>query len=1075
MGGCDEVSVLTRLALDVGSSSIGWLLYEVVDGAPVGIIDGGSRIFGDGREPKTGQSLAVGRRMARSMRRRRDRYLKRRATLMKRMAEAGLMPANPVEAAELVELDPYELRAQALDAALPLTHLGRAFFHLNQRRGFKSNRRSDKGSNEGGIVAEASARLDMAMMASGARTYGEFLHMRRRSAEDPRSVPAVRTRINPSLLDEDGKETAGYDFYPDRHHLEDEFQAIWAAQASHHPELTAELRDQIFETIFFQRPLKPMAVGRCAFVNEPRLPKAHPLTQARTLYETVNMLRIVSPGLPKRRLTRDERDKIVTALNGKKPTKSPSSTKLSLKEIAKVIKLDPHQSFSLETASRDAIACDPVRMSLAHPDRFGPAWSSLNVDEQWELIDRLREEQDAATLILWIMERYGFDRKKASAIADAPLPEGFSRLGNTATRRVLEVLIEGTPSEEMPTYNEAVAHCGWHHSQFATGEVMERLPYYGQILERHIAPGTSNPQDDDITRFGRITNPTVHIGLGQVRRLVNRVIEIHGRPDEVVIELARELKMGEEEKRRLTQQNKRNQKAAELRSQKLIEELGVEDTGANRAILRIWEETSLDVLKRFCPYSGAQISASMLFDGSCDIDHILPYSRTLDDSFGNKVICLKSANREKRNKTPWEAWGGTSKWPLIEANLDNLPANKRWRFQPDAMSIYEGERDFVARALVDTQYLSRVTREYLECLYPDALTQGRRPIWVVSGRLTELLRRHWGLNSLLPDSNKGTAKAKNRQDHRHHMIDAAVIGATDQGLVKRISDVSKSNVENGLEELAGSIQPPWENFRDDLRKMLMETVVSHRSDHGQISLLPGESRTTGQLHNDTAYGFSGQSSKDLPLVVTRKPIDTINASNVDKVRDPDLRSALWSAIAGKDGKDLQAAIENFRMKEGPYHRIRRVRIIEPVHVIPIKDKLGRIYKGFKGDSNHCYEIWRLPDGKIVHQVVSTFNANQGIVPRPHPAAKRLIRLHKNDMVKVDESKFGSVVAVVVKFDTNGGLALVPNNESNADQRYRKDKEDVFLRYQAASFMRAGGRRIHIDETGRFRDPKVSAS
>ncbi|WP_258869731.1 hypothetical protein [Paracoccus thiocyanatus] len=183
-----------------------------------------------------------------------------------------------------------------MDQALPLTHLGRALFHLNQRRGFKSNRRTDKGSNEGGLIADASARLDQAMMAAGARSYGEFLHMRRAGAGDARAVPAVRTRINPHLTGEGGKEQPGYDFYLDRRHLEEEFHKLWRAQAPHHPELTEELRELIFETIFYQRPLKAPAIGRCLFLPERRLPKAHPLTQQRTLYETVNMLRVTAPG-----------------------------------------------------------------------------------------------------------------------------------------------------------------------------------------------------------------------------------------------------------------------------------------------------------------------------------------------------------------------------------------------------------------------------------------------------------------------------------------------------------------------------------------------------------------------------------------------------------------------------------------------------------------------------------------------------------------------------------------------------------------------------------------------------------
>lgn len=1065
--------MLTRLALDVGTSSIGWILYELVNDRPVRLLDGGVRIFNDGREAKTGQSLAVGRRVARGMRKRRDRYLRRRAALMKRLSDLGLMPADPDQAAELTTLDPYALRAAALDQAIPPDHLGRALFHLNQRRGFKSNRRTDKGNNEGGMIADATARLDYAMMAAGARTYGEFLHKRREAATDPRAMAAVRTRINPHLTNEDGKEQPGYDYYPDRKHLEEEFRKIWALQLRFHADLTPELGEMLFETIFHQRPLKTPAVGRCLFLDEPRLPKAHPLTQMRTLYETVNMLRITAHGQPKRRLTRDQRDQIVHALNNRKILASPGKNMLTLTAIAKLIKLRSGEAFSLETANRDAIAADPVRMSLAYETRFGPQWSTLSVEDQWELIQRLRDEQDGTVLVDWIMDRYGFDRIRAGAIADAPLPEGFGRLGETATRRILDVLIGGTADQEVATYNEAVAFCGWDHSRLGSGEILDRLPYYGQVLDRHVLPGTGNPEDDDITRFGRITNPTVHIGLGQVRRLVNTLIDVWGRPHEIVVELARDLKMSEEQKRDLSRTIAKNQRAAEGRSEKLIKDLKVEDNGRNRAILRVWEESSADVMHRFCPYSGAQIRAGMLFDGSCDIDHILPYSRTLDDSFNNRVICLKSANREKRNQTPWEAWGNTPKWPAIEANLKSLPEGKAWRFAPDAMLRYEGERDFTARALVDTQYLSRLTREYLESLYADALNDGRLPIKVVAGKLTELLRRHWGLNSLLSDAHKGTAKAKNRQDHRHHMVDACVIGATDQSMVQRIANMAKSNVENGLEELAGTIPPPWPNLRDDLKAMLDRTTVSHRGNHGNLDATAkqkGRDTTSGQLHNDTAYGLTGDAVNGVPLVVTRKPIDVLTPALIEKIRDPLLQRQLALATKGKEGKDLKAAIEAFRARIGPYRGIRRVRVIEPVDVIQISDSKGRPYKGYKGDSNQCYEVWRLPDGTVVHQVISTFAAHQGQTAKPHPAAKRLMRLFKDDMVKLDSRKFGVIVAVVAKFDSNGGITLVPHNESNADQRYRKDKEDVFIRLTAKTLLTSSARRVIVDEMGRIRDP-----
>ncbi|MGB0499332.1 MAG: type II CRISPR RNA-guided endonuclease Cas9, partial [Rubricella sp.] len=797
---------------------------------------------------------------------------------MRKLAAAGLMPSDPVEAKALEALDPYALRTRGLDQPLPLHHFGRALFHLNQRRGFKSNRKTDRGDNDGGKIKDATARLDQAMMARGARTYGEFLHLRRQAAADPRAVPSVRTRLTIAVRDGSDKADEGYDFYPDRRHLEEEFEKLWDAQAAHHPEvLTEALKDALFETIFYQRPLKPPSVGLCLFAgvgevpaDERRLAKAHPLTQRRTLYETVNNLRITGDGRERRRLTREERDKVIALLDNKKPTKAPGSAAMKLAALAKALKLPSGARFTLETANRDAIACDPVRMSLSHPDRYGPNWSTLDMARQWEVVRRIRaveSDEDHSDLVEWLSTEHGLDRDRAEAVANAPLPEGFGRLGETASRRILEKL-----QASVIPYSEAVAALGWHHSDGRTGEVLVRLPYYGAILERHVIPGTGDPRDDDITRYGRITNPTVHIGLNQLRRLVNALIEAHGKPDQIVIELARELKMSDRQKKAINVRNRDFRAAAERRGAKLAE-IGQADTGANRMILRLWEDLGHDVMTRNCPYTGKRISAAMLFDGSCDVDHILPYSRTLDDSFANRTLCLREANRQKRNQTPWETWGDTDRWPVIAANLKNLPENKRWRFAPDAMERFEGERDFLDRALVDTQYLSRIARAYLDALY----TEGGH-VWVVPGRLTEMLRRHWGLNSLLSDHDRGASKAKNRTDHRHHAIDAAVVAATDRSLIKRISDAAKRDEEDqkSAEEVARSTPEPWEGFRSDLAVLLDRMVVSHRADHGRVGgQAKGNDSTVGPLHEATALKVV-----DGERVRTRIPVSALKPAHL---------------------------------------------------------------------------------------------------------------------------------------------------------------------------------------------------
>lgn len=1067
-----------RLGLDIGTNSIGWWLYRLEGGTVAGVIDGGVRIFSSGRDPKSGASLAVDRRQARAMRRRRDRYLRRRASLMRKLADAGLMPGNPAVAKALEAEDPFRLRAEGLDQTLSLHQLGRALFHLNQRRGFKSNRKTDRGDNESGKIREAAARLDQAMLAAGARTLGEFLHKRRAAAPDPRQVPAVRTRLTLRDTAEPGKTEEGYDFYPERRHLEDEFDKLWTAQVPHHPEtLTEDLRKALYETIFHQRPLKTPEVGLCLFTDERRIAKAHPLAQRRTLYETVNALRVTADGRSRRALTLDERDQVIHFIDNRKPTKSPATMTATFKAIAKALKLKPGEKFTLETSNRDAIACDPVRASLSHPDRFGPSWSTLSWERQWEVIARIRTVQTEADLevaLAWLAAEHGFDRDRALATINAPLPEGFSRLGETATRRILEQL-----EADVIPYSAAVAACGWHHSDSRTGEIIDRLPYYGAVLDRHVIPGSGNPEHDPIERYGRLTNPTVHIGLNQLRRLVNRIIERYGKPDQIVVELARELKLNDKQKVEINRTNKENFEAAKKRSEKLAD-LKQPDTGANRLVLRLWEELGPAIGPRLCPYTGKPISASMLFDGSCDIDHILPYSRTLDDSPANRTLCLREANREKRNQTPYETWGGTAAWPTIEANLQNLPENKRWRFAPDAMERFEGQRDFLDRALVDTQYLATLARTYLDALY----TEGGH-VWVVPGRMTEMLRRHWGLNSLLPDREAGASKAKNRTDHRHHSIDAAVVGASDRALVKRISEAAgRMEVDGfGAEEIARDTPPPWEGFREDIGKRLETMIVSHRADHGRIDPAArrlGRDSSTGRLHNDTAYGIVDDRTvvSRVPLM-DLKPADLEAAGKGKTIVDEDLRRALAAATAGtmdaegKPTKAFKQALADFAGKDGPYRGTRRVRVREQIGKdarVEIKDPDGQPYKAYKGDSNHCLEIWRLPDGKIAHTVVSTFQAHQSAASRPHHAAKRLVRLFKRDMVAL-EIDGATVIYTVQKFDPANGLFLVPHNESDADARHR-NKGDPFRMLQIASAraITAGLRRVLVDETGSVRDP-----
>ncbi|PTD17317.1 type II CRISPR RNA-guided endonuclease Cas9 [Sphingomonas fennica] len=1082
-----------RLGGDLGTNSFGWAAIGLdEEGKPCTILAAGSRIFSDGRDPKSGASLAVDRRDARAMRRRRDRFKQRQRALLDHLTRDGLFPADIAGRKTLERLDPFELRARALDEALPLHHIGRAFFHLNQRRGFKSNRKTDRrADDDAGKIAIGIDRLRDAIVESGARTFGEFLHRRRAAASDPNAIPSVRARLRPETGE--GAKGDGYDFYPGRTLIEHEFREIWDAQAPHHPDiLTRDVYKRLFEIVFHQRPLKAPQVGTCTLVpGEKRLPKAHPLFQRRRLLEELNALMIVRPGEKAERLTREERDLLLLKLKDK--------GKVAFASLRKLLKLDPDARFNKESENRTDLKGDEVAALMGAKARFGNLWAHLSAEAQWEVVERLgavESDEDDRVFREWLIAAHGLSPDQAKAVAAAHLPQGYGRFGLTATTRLIDALRDAANVDgRVIVYSEAVERAGLgHHSDFRTGAVHVELPYYGAVLERHIMPGTGEPSDPEEMRIGRLTNPTVHIGLNQLRRVVNRLIRIYGPPAEIAIELARDLKLTDDDKKRLNRENNENRLAAERRSEKLMA-IGQPDTGANRALLRLWEELNPgNVLDRRCVYTGQQISIEMLFSGAVDIDHILPFSDTLDDSNANKIVCMREANRAKRKRSPYEAWGHMPQWEEIAARAAQLPRNKRWRFEPDAMERFRDGGGFLARHLVDTQYLARLAREYLASLYPET-GEGSGHIWVSPGRLTEMVRRKLGLNDLLPDHNyAGGDQAKNRLDHRHHAIDAVVVAIVDRAMLQKIARASGQEGAEGRERII--IPEPWQGFRDDLRIAINSIIVSHRADHGtaaKAGLAKGLDATAGRLHNDIAYGLTGErDARGNNIVVHRVPLGSLKKpADIDRVRDPELRVALGDFARGLEGKLFERAIHEFSTRGPlPFRGIRRVRVVEPLTVIPIRDREGRIYKGYKGDSNYRYDVWELPDGKWVtnwkdkdgnslSSIVSMFDAHQSQgQPRPHPAARKVLSLHQNDLLAIEREGEERKLMRVVKFGQNGQITLAePQQAGDLKRRDAMPNDQDPFKYFAPTcggLKRARARQVRVDELGRIVDPGFPA-
>jgi CRISPR-associated endonuclease Csn1 len=406
-------------------------------------------------------------------------------------------------------------------------------------------------SPDEGAIKQAASRLKEAMAAENARTLGEFLARRHQ-----RRAP-VRARNRAS------GPKAEYDFYPTRDLLLHEFKEIWDRQSKHHSSMTPKVHDEIEHIIFHQRPLKPPVVGKCTldpatrpFDEDPegyRAPWAHPLAQRFRIYQEARNLEVRETGKSEHKLTKDESDKIVLALL--QPTNAKAE--LPFDKIRSLSGFPSEARFNLESDRRAILVGDLTAARLSDRKRFGKAWRSLPLDRQIAIVEKLLDEQDEDELVGWIETECGLDHETAQRVADTQLPDGHCRLGLRAIKKLLPHMEAGLG------YHDAAAKAGYDHAKLPTGEILDSLPYYGKWLSDAVV-GSGDARHLKEKQFGFFPNPTVHIGLGQLRRLVNGTIEQYGPPTEIALEFTRALKLSPKEKTEI----KREQAAIRTRTRR---------------------------------------------------------------------------------------------------------------------------------------------------------------------------------------------------------------------------------------------------------------------------------------------------------------------------------------------------------------------------------------------------------------------------------------------------------------------------------------------------------------------------
>jgi len=980
------------LGLDIGVNSIGWAIIGTSDGRPSSIVATGVRVFPFDadfeRDFKAGKpaSLAAPRREARLMRRMTERRARRHTKLFNMLARAGLLPAGKPEhvipaldkeilakygragSRTLAHVLPYELRKRALDGKIEPYELGRALYHLGQRRGFLSNRKTapKKDEDEKSVVKGGISQLAQEMNGAGARTLGEYF-----AGLDP-THQRIRNR------------------YTSRGMYEDEFERIWQGQARHYPEvLTHELKKRLHKCIFHQRALKSAKglVGTCEF--EPKRRRAawaHILSQRFRIWQQVNNTEIIDDNGEIKPLTEDQRQTLYNALD--------KEGDLSFTEAKKRLGLSRQCTFNFESGEEKRFVGNRTIAKLA--GIFGDRWWAFSDEERDKIMHDVISIQKDATLAKRGRERWGLSEEAASEFGAVELQPDYCRLSRRAMMKLMPYLAKGA------RYGEAVKAV--YGSPFAAEQALGALPPVSKYA-------------------AAIRNPAVTRVLSEVRKVANAIVGKYGKPDQVRIELAREMKKPAKERREIMKRNRENEKGRTKAYGRILAETNIQNPTRDDILKVLLAEEC----RWICPYTGRSISMTALFGShpEFDIEHIMPFSVSLDDSFMNKTLCYVEENRSiKKNRTPYEAYSGSpAKYEEILQRVNRFQGTGReaklWRFKQGEMNF----DDFVERQLNDTKYATTQAAGYVGLLYGGVIdADHKRRVQASKGQMTAYLRNEWDLNGILGGGEK------TREDHRQHAIDAICVALTDAGIVKALSDAAGRAQREGRRRF-GRMEEPFEGFWDRAAESVLSINVSHRVSR----------KVNGPLHERTLYGPAPElDKKGNPVYHVRKSLDKLSVGEVADIVDDTVRKLVGEKLA-QVGGPANKVFSNpanhpvLTTKDGRQIPIHRVRIRKAVAAQRIGHDATSRY--ILPGSNHHVEIFETKDEKggikwVGHMVTRLEAArrlarHQPIVNKEHEEGEEfLFSLAPGEMIEVDGDEGRELYVVrVTSIDKSGYITI----------------------------------------------------
>lgn len=769
-----------RLGLDLGVGSIGSAIVALDEQNNVtNIIDAGVRIF----EVSEG---AEKRRIKRTARKNTIRTRKRLELLVQKLYENKLWVNNKPEGTpHLQSKSPYKIRCDALDKMLDNpNYIGRALLHLAKHRGagFVSAAEGweeeilDEGEKSKKKPTSYEKMVDY-LKETNSRTVGEYFYKRLSEA-----LPKIDEHADKE--NEENRKQKRYirqnayavsknivDYAIPRWLVKDEFHKIWDTQAQYFSQMQkAGLKQEVYDILFYERPAAPYAIGKCIYYrDEDRLAKAHPLSEMRRIYEEINNIRISVNDILQRRLTLEERDRIINELLLKGKNAGKKSIKSLLKFSNQVkISLPDDKIINAYLYSKPDFTEIPYFKNLSEEKLAELVEFISNPINPNDKNGHLYNEDELIQKLKGIL---GIDDENQIGKLLTKLPKNRTMLGLTATKAILAEL-----KKDVLSHREITDRLKKSDPHFEAAEEIARamqgkcdnLPYYGVVLptdtqplppliaeyKKKLAQIKGGKEAESLlneVNYGKIANPAVHMILNQIRVVVNDIIRIYGKPFDINIELGRDVGLSTKKKNELEQQQRQNEKLNE-EAKKYLQDHKLFVNGKNILKYKLakeqgWKDAYNPTIKIPQNFAGMEI------------EHIIPQAKGGTDTYNNMCLVSRNDNLNKSNDFAYDYFekkysGQPEMIREILKNAHERMPNKAWRFEANARERFEdfGDEEETNRYLTDTRYVSKLAARYLRAIIDCATSENNdivhTRILAVKGGQTAELRKRWNLLGL---------------------------------------------------------------------------------------------------------------------------------------------------------------------------------------------------------------------------------------------------------------------------------------------------------------------------------------